>query len=113
MVCTDIHSVVAPWLSRYEQVCVIADEAVTVDIPALQGMPVLRMRIDEADKSLEAVQQIWDFLFAQSMTRKGLLIAIGGGVLTDIAGFAAATCYNVEDAGRQFLFDKFHKFKDA
>ena len=91
MVCTDIHSVVAPWLNRYEQVCVIADEAVTVDIPALQGMPVLRMRIDEADKSLEAVQQIWDFLFAQSMTRRGLLIAVGGGVLTDIAGFAAAT----------------------
>ncbi|MBR2166285.1 MAG: 3-dehydroquinate synthase [Paludibacteraceae bacterium] len=91
MVCTDIHSVLAEWLKRYEQVCVIADEAVTVDIPALQGMPVLRMRIDEADKSLEAVQQIWDFLFAQSMTRRGLLIAVGGGVLTDIAGFAAAT----------------------
>ncbi len=87
MVCQDVHKALAEWLKRYEQVCVIADEAVRVDLP----YPTLRMRIDEADKSLEAVQQIWDFLFAQSMTRKGLLIAIGGGVLTDIAGFAAAT----------------------
>ena len=32
-----------------------------------------------------------DFLFAHGITRRGLLICIGGGVLTDIGGFAAAT----------------------
>ena len=54
-------------------------------------MKELVLRTSEQTKSLETVQVIWDFLFAQKMTRKGLLIAVGGGVLTDLAGFAAAT----------------------
>jgi len=87
MVCQDVHKALAPWLKRYEQICVIADEVVTVDLP----YPTLRLKVDERAKSLETVTQIWDFLFAQEMTRKGLLIAVGGGVLTDLAGFAAAT----------------------
>ena len=87
MVCNDFHSALSPWLERYEQVCVIADEAVTMDLP----YPTLCMKIDESVKSMETVQRIWDFLFTQNMTRKGLLIAVGGGVLTDLAGFAAAT----------------------
>lgn len=87
MVCTDFHSALKKWLERYEQVCVVADEAVTVDLP----YPTLRMKIDESVKTLETVIQIWDFLFAQEMTRKGLVVVIGGGVLTDLAGFAAAT----------------------
>jgi 3-dehydroquinate synthase len=49
------------------------------------------MPVSEDKKSLETVQQIWDFLFAHGITRRGLLICIGGGVLTDIGGFAAAT----------------------
>ena len=87
MVCQDVHKALAEWLKRYEQVCVIADEAVRVDLP----YPTLRIKIDESVKSLETVTEIWDFLFAQDMTRKGLVIAVGGGVLTDLAGFAAAT----------------------
>lgn len=91
MVCQDVYKALNPWLKRYEQVCVIADKAVRLNIPALEKPPVLRLMIDESAKSLETVQQIWDFLFAQEMTRRGLVIAIGGGVLTDMAGFAAAT----------------------
>ena len=91
MVYTDIHSALQEQLKRYEQVCVIADEAVCLDIPALEGMPVLRLKINETAKSLNTVTQIWDFLFAHEMTRKDLIVAIGGGVLTDLAGFAAAT----------------------
>jgi 3-dehydroquinate synthase len=87
MVCQDAHKALEPWLERYEQICVIADEAVTVDLP----YPTLRIKIDESVKSLGTVTQIWDCLFAQDMTRKGLVIAVGGGVLTDLAGFAAAT----------------------
>ena len=91
MVYTDIHSALEERMKRYKQVCVIADEAVCLDIPALEGMPVLRLKINETAKSLETVTQIWDFLFAHEMTRKDLMVAVGGGVLTDLAGFAAAT----------------------
>ncbi len=91
MVYTDIHSALEERMKRYEQVCVIADEAVCLDIPALEGIPVLRLKINETAKSLNTVTQIWDFLFAHEMTRKDLMVAVGGGVLTDLAGFAAAT----------------------
>ena len=87
MVCQDVHKALNPWLKRYEQIYIIADEAVRVDLP----YPTLRLKMEEAAKSLETVTQMWDFLFAQQMTRKGLMVAVGGGVLTDLAGFAAAT----------------------
>ena len=91
MVYQDIHSALKERMKRYKQVCVIADKAVCLDIPALEGMPVLRLKINETAKSLDTVTQIWDFLFAHEMTRKDLIVAVGGGVLTDLAGFAAAT----------------------
>ena len=87
MLCNDIHTALEPILQRYEQVVVIADKAVTANMP----YPTLRLTTDESMKSIETVEQIWDFLFAQDMTRRGLLIAIGGGILTDLAGFAAST----------------------
>ena len=91
MVCQDVHKALNPWLKRYEQICIIADEAVKLDGLVLEGVPTLRLKVEEAAKSLETVTQMWDFLFAQQMTRKGLMVAVGGGVLTDLAGFAAAT----------------------
>ncbi len=45
----------------------------------------------EENKTLATVQQIWDFLIAQKANRHSLLLILGGGLLTDIGGFAAAT----------------------
>jgi len=87
MLCQDIHKAIAPWLDRYQQIYVVVDEAVNVD----WAYPTLRITVSEQDKSLETVSRIWDFLLEQHFTRRGLLIAVGGGVLTDLAGFAAAT----------------------
>jgi len=90
--CSDWNSALAPFLSRYGQVCVVGDAAVReACTPVLAGLPALWLETDETHKSLDTVCQIWDFLFENGMTRRGLLIAIGGGVLTDLAGFAAAT----------------------
>ena len=51
----------------------------------------LTVNISEANKSLETVTKIWDWFFEQGLTRRGLVIAVGGGVLTDMVGFACAT----------------------
>ena len=51
----------------------------------------LTVNVSEADKSLETVTKIWDGFFEQGLTRRGLVIAVGGGVLTDMVGFACAT----------------------
>lgn len=96
MICEELHTTLCTIASRYasDQVCVVMDEAVAVgSIPcaARQTWPTLRLTVSEEKKSFETVQQIWDFLFAHGITRRGLLICIGGGVLTDLGGFAAAT----------------------
>jgi len=45
----------------------------------------------EAHKTLETVSDIYRFLIEKKITRKDMLIALGGGVVGDITGFAAAS----------------------
>jgi 3-dehydroquinate synthase len=45
----------------------------------------------EAVKSSDSLLKIWSELEARSLTRKDTILAIGGGALTDLAGFAAST----------------------
>ena len=45
----------------------------------------------ENNKSLETLSQIYKFLLANSAGRNSAIIALGGGVTGDLAGFAAAT----------------------
>ena len=80
-------------MARYdrEQIVVVADVAISELGISELGISELAISVSEAKKSLETVQQIWDFFFAQGLTRRALVIAIGGGVLTDMVGFAAAT----------------------
>ena len=89
MLCTDVHKALATLASRYEgnRIVVVMDRAVSLET----AWPVLRLKMSETDKSLETVTRIWDFFFDNELTRRDLVISVGGGVLTDIAGFAAAT----------------------
>lgn len=45
----------------------------------------------ENSKKMESVEKIWKFLSENGADRNSLLINIGGGMLTDLAGFAAST----------------------
>lgn len=45
----------------------------------------------EENKKIDSVAEIWDFLSKSGADRKSLLINLGGGMLTDLAGFAAST----------------------
>lgn len=45
----------------------------------------------EASKNLNTVQDLYRFLIEHRYTRKDLLAALGGGVVGDLTGFAAAT----------------------
>ncbi|MDD4692055.1 MAG: 3-dehydroquinate synthase [Eubacterium aggregans] len=49
------------------------------------------MEPGEGNKNLAAVEGIYNELVAYSVTRSDLIVALGGGVVGDIAGFAAAT----------------------
>jgi 3-dehydroquinate synthase len=45
----------------------------------------------EEGKSPEVLLKLWNWLAAAGFTRSDLVVGIGGGAITDIAGFAAAT----------------------
>ena len=52
---------------------------------------VLPVRASEAGKSLEALGDLCDRMLAAGIDRAGTVVAVGGGVVGDLAGFAAAT----------------------
>jgi len=55
-------------------------------------MPIIVTQVDgEKAKSAEELARLWNFFAAQGIARDGTVFAIGGGVIGDLAGFAAAT----------------------
>ena len=55
-------------------------------------MPVLVTASDgETAKSAAELARVWDFLAANGVARDGAVFAFGGGVVGDLAGFAAAS----------------------
>ncbi|MBR0111964.1 MAG: 3-dehydroquinate synthase [Bacteroidales bacterium] len=54
--------------------------------------PVLTIPQGESHKSFESLQTILSVLLERGFTRKDAVVAVGGGVVGDLAGFAAA-CY--------------------
>jgi 3-dehydroquinate synthase len=45
----------------------------------------------EAHKTLDTVRNLYDFLIKNGISRRDLLVALGGGVVGDLCGFTAAT----------------------
>ena len=60
--------------------------------PHFANVHVLALPDGEAHKGWEALNQIFDLLLAQACDRRTVLVALGGGVVGDMTGFAAA-CY--------------------
>jgi len=60
--------------------------------PHFAQVHVLALPDGEAHKGWEALNQIFDVLLAQACDRRTVLVALGGGVVGDMTGFAAA-CY--------------------
>lgn len=89
---------VRPYI-RGRQVCIIADDCVAAlymhKVRALfDGYSVDQVVLPtgEAYKNWSTLQQIFDRLLEQRHDRKTTLVALGGGVIGDMTGFAAA-CY--------------------
>lgn len=67
------------WVSKIDSFC------------ELYGIRKVIIPAGENSKKIESVAKIWQFLSENGGDRKSLLINIGGGMLTDLAGFAATT----------------------
>ncbi len=56
----------------------------------LHGLPVIAVPAGEPSKSIATFGRICEFLATEMIDRAGTVIAVGGGVVGDLAGFAAA-----------------------
>ena len=70
---------------------IVSQEAIPFAVDP--GIPAQRFDIGhgEADKNLATVEQLARGFAAMGLTRGDVVIAVGGGMVTDVAGFAAAT----------------------
>jgi 3-dehydroquinate synthase len=78
------------------KIAVVTDENVAVvhanALRALFGeAPVLTLPAGEGSKSVHEFSRALDFLASCGLDRSGAVFAVGGGVVGDLAGFAAAT----------------------
>lgn len=58
---------------------------------AVESAEIITVKAGDINKNLDSLQAIWKRLTAAGCTRDSLLINVGGGVVTDIGAFAAAT----------------------
>lgn len=59
-----------------------------IDGPAFKGS--LAIQTSEALKNMDTVMTICDFLLEKGASRKALVLTLGGGITSDMAGFAAS-----------------------
>lgn len=60
-------------------------------LPCLQGAITICIGAEDIHKNLETLAKVWKELGDQGATRHSLLINLGGGMVTDLGGFAAST----------------------
>jgi shikimate kinase / 3-dehydroquinate synthase len=82
----------APWPAAGRRI-VVSDETVAAlhgaRVPDVAGS--IEIPPGEEHKSLQTAERVWHALVAQGVTRADHLVALGGGVVGDLAGFCAAT----------------------
>ncbi|MDR1259036.1 MAG: 3-dehydroquinate synthase [Tannerellaceae bacterium] len=61
------------------------------DIPRLQSGRLITIPPGDSHKNPEQLSAIWQILSDEGASRNSLLINIGGGMITDLGGFAGAT----------------------
>lgn len=83
--------------ARFSQVLVVGDQGASSVIDSvakpleIDSERILRIRGGEECKSLTHLEKLWDFFATSKLDRSGLVIGVGGGALSDLVGFAAAT----------------------
>ncbi len=99
--CDDLQAALLPWVEGRPagQVFVLADEHThALCLPrlleraeCLRGAHVVTVPAGDEHKTLDAATRVWRYLSEHGATRASLLVNLGGGMVTDLGGFAAST----------------------
>ncbi len=83
---------------EHDRIFILADETTErCCVPLLKGMgcvegaTVIVIGATDTHKTLESLSHVWEELGKGGATRHSLLINIGGGMVTDLGGFASST----------------------
>lgn len=82
------------WAGRAAAIVTDRSVAAVLGLPegaSLAGAPTLVLPAGEVTKNAAQLAEVWEFLAQHRIDRRGVLWAIGGGVVGDLAGFAAAS----------------------
>lgn len=87
------------FLEDFPRIIVLVDENVAVHclpvfqerLPSVNISGLINIRAGEEKKNLEASMYIWNELTRLKVDRDALVVNLGGGVVSDIGGFTAAT----------------------
>lgn len=97
MICVDdIHGALQTLRAKMEpdRVFILCDVQTERHCLPLLGMPearVISVACGDGNKTITTLSQVWQALSQSGATRHSLLINLGGGMVTDLGGFAAAT----------------------
>ncbi len=91
-----IQAQVAELLKAGRKIAVLTDRTIAArQAETLQAMfgaaPMLVVAAGEETKSVAELGRVLEFLAAQGLDRMGVLVTVGGGVIGDLGGFAAAS----------------------
>jgi 3-dehydroquinate synthase len=90
----DWRKALAPYLVNRGQVALIVSEAMRdrmVGLPDTDAqVHIFTVPDSEAGKSFASYQKVLDWLGAAGFTRNDLVVAVGGGAVTDLSGFVAS-----------------------
>lgn len=75
------------WIEGRSKTVVICSESQNIDV----DLPTIKIPDGEAGKSPLVINMIWEELGKLQINRQDLIVGIGGGTVTDVAGFAAAS----------------------
>lgn len=91
----DWRKALAPYLVNRGQVALIVSEAMRdrmVGLPDTDAqVHIFTVPDSEAGKSFASYQKVLDWLGAAGFTRNDLVVAVGGGAVTDLSGFVASS----------------------
>ena len=84
--------------NRYDKIFILADtHTYRLCFPVLRGLPAIAqatpivIEAGDVNKNLEQLAVVWEALSNNGASRNSLLINLGGGMITDLGGFAGAT----------------------
>ena len=84
--------------TSYDQVFILTDEnthkvcrPILENVKTFEGAEFILIPANDNHKNLETLSSVWKVLSEKGGSRQSLLINLGGGVVTDLGGFAAST----------------------